>query len=862
MTKAETAAERVMPVHALPPLEALAAVQSRAGGLTASEVAARRKLWGPNVLPTPAGKSLASVFVSQFRSPFIYLLLAAALVSLALREQADAAFIGIVLLTNAGIGTFQEWRAELRSRALRQLVHGYVTALRDGQPVRLEAEALVPGDIVTIETGLRVPADLRLLECRDLLVNESLLTGESMPVEKRWDKAIAPGCALDERSTMLHAGSSVIVGRGSGVVTATARRTELGRIAESLADQPSPSPPLMRQMTRLTRAMSLAMVGVIVLLAAIEASRGTPLAQIALVAIALAVAAIPEGLPVAMTVALSIAVHRMAARRVVVRNLPAVEGLGSCTLIAVDKTGTLTINRVTVDQIWLPGLGQRPANDPAARDLAYAAAVCNEAALGHAADGADAVGDTVDIAFMRQAAVFGVADAARRDEFAGAIAYEPELKFAAAFRRRDGIVHAYVKGAGEAVLAMCADVDPQSSAAADALAQDGYRVLAIAAGPVDKCDRSGLVGLRFLGFAALIDPLRPEAAGAVTQARQAGVDVRMITGDHPLTALALARRLGLARDPAALIAGSELARLQNDAFDAAVLGACVYARIEPLQKLAIVRSLQRSGHVVAMTGDGVNDAPALNAADIGVAMAHSGTDVARDAADILLVDDNFASIVSGIEEGRIAYDNLRKVIAMSISTGAAEIGLFVLAVLFDLPAPLTAIQLLWLNLVTNGLQDVALAFERGEPDTLRRRPRPPNQPLIDRRMVEQTVLAGAVIAGLSFALYANLLASGVAHVLAQNALLWLVVCFENAHALNCRSETRSLLAIPFAANPLLLLAIAGAQIVQVAAMYTPGLNRVLDLAPLPWQHWLGVAALALLIVPVMELYKAWRRKHS
>jgi magnesium-transporting ATPase (P-type) len=482
--------------------------------------------------------------------------------------------------------------------------------------------------------------------------------------------------------------------------------------------------------------------------------------------------------------------------------------------------------------------------------------------LGQADDGNQDTGDTVDIAFLRLALGFGAADAAQRDAPAGAIPYEPELKFAAAFRRRDGVLHAYVKGAGEAVLAMCADVDPQAGAAADELAREGYRVLAIAAGEVSEADRSGLVGLRFLGFAGLIDPLRPEAAAAVAQARRAGVEVRMITGDHPLTALAIARRLGLADGDGALIGGGELARLDGAAFDAAVSGACVFARIEPLQKLAIVESLQRSGHVVAMTGDGVNDAPALRAADIGVAMARSGTDVARDAADILLVDDNFASIVSGIEEGRIAYDNLRKVIAMSISTGAAEIGLFVLAVLFGLPAPLTAIQLLWLNLVTNGLQDVALAFEGGEPGTLQRRPRPPQQPLIDRHMVEQTVLAGAVIAGLSFALYAGLLASGMAHMAAQSMLLWLLVCFENAHALNCRSETRSLFAIPFAANPLLLLAIAGAQILQVAAMYTPGLNRVLDLAPLPWQHWLGVAALALLILPVMELYKAWRRKHS
>jgi calcium-translocating P-type ATPase len=861
MTQAQQALDSAT-FYALSPQAALAALEAREAGLTAGEAVARARRWGSNTLPTPRGKSLVGVFAAQFRSPFIYLLLAAAVVSLAVGELADAGFICFVLLVNAAIGTFQEWRAELRSRGLRQLVRGFVTALRDGQAVRLDAEALVPGDIVMIETGLRVPADLRLLNCRDLLVNESLLTGESMPVEKRWDAVLAADCPLDARSTVLHAGTTVIVGRGTGLVTATGLHTELGRIAASLAERPSPPPPLSRQMTRLTRAMSVAMVGVITLLVVVEVSRGAPVAQIALIAIALAVSAIPEGLPVAMTVALSIAVHRMAARQVVVRNLPAVEGLGSCTLIAVDKTGTLTVNRVAVDQVWLPGLGPRPANDPAARELACAAALCNEANLGKADDGSDDTGDTVDIAFLRLASSFGMADATRRAERTGAVPYEPELKFAAAFCRRDGALQAYVKGAGEAVLAMCADVDPSASAAADALAKEGYRVLAVASGQVREADRSGLVGLRFLGFAGLIDPLRPEAADAIRQARGAGVEVCMITGDHPLTALAIAKRLGLADHAADVITGSDLARLRDAALDAAVLRARVFARIEPLQKLAIVQSLQRGGHVVAMTGVGVNDAPALRAADIGVAMARSGTDVARDAADILLVDDNFASIVSGIEEGRIAYDTLRKVIAMSISTGAAEIGLFVLAVAFGLPAPLTAVQLLWLNLVTNGLQDVALAFESGEPDTLRRRPRPPGQPLIDRRMVEQTVLAGVVIAGVSFALYASLLGSGVTQAAAQNALLWLVVCFENAHVLNCRSETRSLLSIPFAANPWLLLAIAGAQTVQVAAMHTPGLDRLLDVTPLPWNQWLSLAALALTIIPVMEIYKAWRRNHS
>jgi Ca2+-transporting ATPase len=848
--------------HAVEPQAVVSRLGGGSAGLAAAEAKRRLDWHGRNELPQARRRGMALVLLDQFRSPFIYLLLAAAALSLLLRHFADAGFVLVVLVMNAAIGAWQEWGAEQRIRSLQTLVRSVVTVRRDGAARDIDSRELVPGDIVLCATGLRIPADLRLISGRDLVVDESLLTGESHPVFKRAAPAAASEAVLGDRHTMLHAGTPILSGRGEAVVVATGAHTELGRIARSLAENPAPPTPLTRRMAGFTRVVSVAVVAVIAILAAIEIGRGAPIADILLIAIALAVSAIPEGLPVAMTVALSVAVRRMAQRNVIIRRLPAVEGLGSCTVIASDKTGTLTLNSLTIEKLWLPGIGQVDADDPRGHALATSGAICNEASLGP--DGGSdrgrggASGDSVDIAFLSLAHRHGVLAAARRLPIATALCYEPERKFAAALvDEAHKLVH--VKGAPETVFAMCRDVPLAAHEAATSLAAAGYRLIAVAAGAGEGVDLVEPRGLRLLGLAAIIDPLRPDAADAIAAARGAGIRVCMVTGDHPRTALTIARQLGLARDAGEVMTGSELAALDEGDFAAAVDRARVFARVEPLQKLKIVEAMRAAGHVVAVTGDGVNDAPALRAADIGVAMAGAGTDVAREAADILLVDDNFASIVHGVEEGRFAYDNIRKVIFLVVSTGAAEIILFVLATLTGLPPPLTAVQLLWLNLVTNGIQDVALAFEKGEPGALARKPRPPGSPVFDRRMIEQTALSGMFIGGVSFFYYRYMLDAGLAHAAAQNALLWLLVCFENAHCLNCRSERRSVLRIPLSGNWLIVIGILAAQGLQLVAMATPGLNQVLGVAPLEFGQWLLLAGLALTIVPLMEGYKVLAR---
>jgi Ca2+-transporting ATPase len=843
--------------HHLPVEDVLAELQTSPAGLSEAEAASRLRLWGPNELPESKGKTLSGVFLAQFKSPLIYLLLAAGAVSFAIGHETDAAFIFAVLLLNAGIGTYQEWRAETRARALKALIKGSVAAWRDNELVRLTVDALVPGDIVQVESGEKVAADLRLIEALNLTADESLLTGESLAVRKLPGAAVAADAPLGDRVTMLHAGTTVRAGRCLAVVVATGRRTVVGELAAVL-EQPEPPPPLVRRMARFTRHLAVAMIAVILVIAGLEALRGVAAADIFLLAIALTVAAIPEGLPVAMTVALAMATHRMGLRHVLVRHLAAVEGLGACTLIATDKTGTLTLNRLTIERLWVRDQGELSPGDPAGQRLLLAGAHASELPAGNS-EGLS--GDAVDLAFFASAAIHGWGSGPAHGPLAGRIPYEPERRFAAAFYESEDALLAYVKGAPETVASLCADAGTEALAAAEQMSAAGYRVIAVAAGRVADASEDGLGGLHLLGFAGLIDPLRPEAKPAMAAAQRAGIRVVMITGDHPLTALAIASQLGLANSREEVVTGAELAKLAGSSFDALAGRARVFARTEPLQKLAIVESLRRQGHVVAVTGDGINDAAALHAADIGIAMGKSGTDVARDAADLILTDDNFASIVAGIEEGRVAYDNVRKVILLLISTGTGSILLMLLAALAGLPPPLTAVQLLWLNLIANGLQDVALAFEKGEPGVLERSPRAAHVPVFDRRMIEQVVLGGAVIGDAAFVSYLALLDAGTPHDAAQGIILWLLVCCGNAYCLNSRSETQSAFRIPMSNNPLLIGSIISAQLLQLAVLGVPPLRSLLSLHALTIGDALLFASVAIFVLAVMEIHK-WLCRRS
>lgn len=874
--------------HALSGGAALERLDSEVRGLSATEAEARLARFGRNLLPEPKGRSLLAIAIGQLQSPLIYLLLVAGAISVALGERDDALFIFIVLAVNTAIGTVQEARAEANTAALRSILRIRARVVRDGRMRLVDGAELVPGDIVALEAGDRVPADLRILRGADLEADESTLTGESLPVAKSASPVLPQDAPVADRANMLHTGSNVQRGRAEALVVATGSATQLGRIAEALHGH-APPPPLTRRLDRFTQILGAASLVLVFVVVGLELLRGSALRDTFFVATALAVAVIPEGLPVAVTVALSIATRRMARRNVIVRHLPAVEGLGACTVIATDKTGTLTVNQLTATRVWLPDRGiievagsggeltggfsvaGRPAGAgelDAVRQLARSATLCNDAELVPELGAAGRTGDTVDLAFLVLAIKAGLdpSDIRRACERVDEVPFAAERRYAAVLSQDGRTARIDAKGAAERLLPLCRAEDRASGlAAAETMASDGYRVLAV----VTRTAGSGLLeeessleerlrDLTLLGLVGFIDPLRPEAREAVQECRSAGIAVKMITGDHPVTALAIARDLGIAATPEHVVTGADLAGVDA----ARMQGSSVFARVDPRQKFDIVERLQSAGEIVAVTGDGVNDAPALRKADLGVAMGRAGTDVARDAADLVLTDDNFASVVAGVEEGRAAYANIRKVIYLLVSTGAAEVVLFILATATGLPLPLTAIQLLWLNLVTNGGQDVALAFEKAEPDLLARPPRRPGEPVFDGLMIRQTLISGTFMGLVAFAFWQQALARGMDEFTARNVLLFLMVAFENVQLFNCRSETRSALRIPLSNNWPVVVAVFGAQGLHISAAYIPGLRGTLEVEPISLQIWLVLVPAALSLLIVMEIDKWLRRRRQ
>ena len=873
--------------------DVLDALGTATGGLGDAEAALRLQQYGPNTLPRREPPGLFEIVLRQFKSPLIYLLGIAAGVSLVIGEIKDAAFIMGVLLINAVIGTVQEARAEHASQALQQLLRIRAAVRRSQQVLDVDAETLVPGDVVYLESGNRVPADIRLIAAHGLEVDESLLTGESLPVAKDADWSGSAGTPLADRLNMLHAGAMVARGRCHGAVVATGADSAIGSLALDVIRSEGGRPPLVERMERFTRRIAI----IVLVAAAAIAVMGVVMGRYAVTemfmfGVALAVSAIPEGLPVALTVALAIGTTRMARRGVIVRRLAAVEGLGSCTLIASDKTGTLTCNELTVQQLRSPdggvyevtgqgfepdgrflkdGVPVQPDEAAALADLARSVTLCNEAELLRRDGGWAWRGDPTDVALLTMAHKLGwrKEDTEELHPQVNEIPFEPERQFAATFNRDGDGVRVHVKGAPERVLQMLAagqDVE-RLLAMAREMAENGYRVLAVADGPAPadlgatdapptpgELDCSGLVGM--------IDPLRPDVREAVADAREAGVTTVMITGDHPLTALAIARDLGLASAADEVITGVDLIAAPPESLPDLIARTKVFARVAPHQKLEIVNAAREAGHFVAVTGDGINDAPALRAANIGVAMGKSGTDVAREAAELVISDDHFGTITAGIEEGRIAYNNIRNVIYLLISTGAAEVILVALALLFGSPIPLLPVQLLWLNLVTNGIQDVALAFEPGVGDERLQPPRPPREPIFNRLMIERTLVAALFMGVVGFALFQWCLAAGWSEDASRNALLMLMVLFENVHLFNCRSETRSAFAISPLRSPVLMVGMLVAFSIHVAMTYLPVGNLLLTTQPVDAASWLQLLMLSLPILAVMELHKlSWSLRH-
>jgi magnesium-transporting ATPase (P-type) len=889
--------ETVRAWHALPAAAVLAALDSVGSvGLTEAAAAARLRRDGRNALPASRAPQPVRIVLRQLRSPLVYVLLFAAALSLALGHVTDAGFIGFVLLVNSLLGAWQEWNAEQQSRALQGMLRVRATVIRDGTTRELDAAELVRGDIVTLESGQFVPADLRLLDTRGLEVNESLLTGESLPAAK--DAAFTPDASAlpADRPNCAYAGTVVVRGRAHGIVIATGQGTEVGRLALVVTATTGGKPPLTERMERFSRTIAIVVLlaAVVIATVAVLVHQQSPFTMFTF-GVALAVSAIPEGLPVAVTVALAIAARRMAARGAIVRQLPAVEGLGSCSLIASDKTGTLTCNELTASELHLAesgaaydvtGTGYRPLGDLRRRpgeqvrdagfeaaELAEAlriAAACNEAELART-EGQDWIvrGDPTDLALLALAGKGGVDREATLLErpCVAQIPYEPERRYAATFHVRRGGSDApwiAVKGAPEQVLAMCAMPEARRQQWLEftgQLAAAGRRVLALASGSSNGVLAPGAApaepnGLTLRALIGLEDPLRDGVRDAIARCGRAGIRVVMVTGDHPVTALAIARQLGIADAPADVVAGPELDALSPREFVAKVASARVFARVTPEQKLAIVQAAQAAGHFVAVTGDGVNDAAALRRANIGIAMGRGGTDVARQASDLVLSDDNFTTIVAGVEEGRIAYQNIRNVVYLLTAAGIAEVLTVGVAVLAGLPLPLLPVQLLWLNLVTNGIQDVGLAFERGRGNELALPPRPTREPIFNRLMLQRGVLAGLWMSALGVALFVWLLAAGVPVEHARNSLLLLMVLMQNIDAVNARSEHVPVPRLPWRHNPLLLGGISVALGLHILAMYAPWLQRVLSVQPPTLAEWIALPLLAVTLMFVMESQKA------
>jgi len=879
------------------PIEALyARLETRPEGLSDSEAAARLATYGPNRPPQEKATPLWRLFIRQFFNPLIYVLLAAGALSISLQEYNDAIFIGIVLLVNAIIGTGQEFAAGRAAESLQGLLKTQAQVKRAGRKCTVPAEDLVPGDVLLLEAGQCIGADICLTRSQGLRVDESLLSGESLPVKKQ---------ALHKEETETHhafSGTMVTRGTGRGVVVATGKDAKIGQIARRLSSEKLQAP-LMQRMARFTLWLALVMVGLIALMGWINLKQGMALEQVLMVSVGMAVAAIPEGLPIALTVALAVGMRRMAKRQVIVRRLVAVEALGSCTMIATDKTGTLTENRMTVTQLLLPdgGLWRRgmheesmepqlehagQAFDTRRDKLAFRALLAGGLANETHLDGDAITGDPVDRALLEVGMLGGLQwpELKTRYQTLASIPYAQSGHYSAVLCEAKGRHKLHVKGSVESVLKMCGRMQTAKGATRldathiheqmQTMAKQGLRVLALAMQEVDTppegaLEEAHLQGMTFLGLVGMEDPLRPEAKDAVAACHKAGVEVVMITGDHPETAYAMGKQLGLCSRPTQVVTGSLLASMAETnplAMDEVTAEAKVYARIAPEQKLDIVQSLSRQGHFVAMTGDGVNDAPALSSAHVGVAMGESGTDVARESADIILTDDRFSSIVEGIREGRIGYQNIRKVVFFLLTVGMAEIVLFLWAQAFQLPIPLFAVQLLWLNLVTSGIQDKALALEPAEGDELQRPPRPPKERIMNGRMLWLVGLGAMVMGTGAFATFQWLLAQGHGEDVARNLTLLLMVLFSNLLILSSRSQTHSLFHQSLLNNPYLLLSTVAAQAVHIAALYIPALQDMLHLAPVTLEQWGGLLCIALSLLLVMEIekwgYRRWKVTHA
>lgn len=827
-------------------------------GLSPDEATTRIDRYGRNALPEVARRRPWRMIVDQFADFMILVLIAAAVVSGVIGEPGDTIAIIVIVLLNAAIGFVQEYRAEQAMAALRRMAAPTARVRRGGEVVTVPADALVPGDTVLLDAGNVVPADLRLVETARLKIAEAALTGESQPVDKTDGCLAAADIPLGDRRNMAYKGTIVTYGRGVGVVTATGLDTELGRIARLLAGAQEVKTPLQKRLARFGTGLAIAVLAICVIVFVAGVLRGEPLVLMFLTAVSLAVAAIPEALPAVVAISLALGAYKMVRQNALIRRLPAVETLGSITYICSDKTGTLTCNRMRAEAFFAEG---RRGDGPATREpwttLFRALALNSDATIGETGQ---ASGDPTEVALLEAAARTGATRVELEQTYCrvAELPFDSERKLMTTLHRDgDGIV-AFVKGAPESLLPRAATQLQAAGEAplpiedilseAEAMAADGLRVLAVAFRRMDAVPQpleSVEQDLVFLGLVGLLDPPRPEAQQAVAECKSAGVTPVMITGDHPATARAIARRLGIVDEDGEIMTGAELATVAEEDLAARVARVRVYARVDPQQKIRIVSALQARGEFVAMTGDGVNDAPALKRADIGVAMGKGGTDVAREASHMVLLDDNFATIVQAVREGRRIFDNIRKFIKYTMTSNSGEIWTIFLAPFLGLPIPLLPIHILWINLVTDGLPGLALANEPAEADVMRRRPRPPTESIFAHGMWQHIVWVGLLMGGICLALQAWAIHTGSAHW--QSMVFTVLTLSQLGHVLAIRSERESLFAVGPLSNRFLVITLALTFLLQLATLYVPALNPVFKTQPLD-AHELALSLLLSTVV--------------
>ncbi len=881
--------------YQLPVKEVIQKLGTSEKGLTDEEAKQRLSQHGLNKLAEEEKINKFKILLHQFTSPLIYILLVAGVVTIFLEEYIDSGVIFSVVILNAIIGFIQEFKAEESVRALKKMVVPKAKVLRNGNEKEINSEELVPGDIVMLASGVRVPADLRLFKTIELRIDESMLTGESIPVDKITSLIREDNLTPGDQKNMTFMGTIVVNGRAKGLVVETGHRTFLGQIAKEVREVLEIKTPLQNRLMHFAKLIGI----VVTAFSAIVFMAGTMLGEKAsemfMTAVATAVSAIPEGLPVAVTITMAIGVARMARRNSIIRKLPAVETLGSTTVIGSDKTGTLTKNEMTVKLIFdgkrtyeATGSGYEPRGELLldgmpleARDLKNLLHVlrigllCNESNIYEENGQYKVDGDPTEGALIVSALKASLKPETEKEKYQQItiIPFESDYGYMATLHKHRGKKIIFVKGAPERVLDMCIeDIQGEKIKASEILniasnfAQEGLRVLAfaykIASDETEELTHREIESLTFVGLQGMIDPPRPEVISAIDGCKKAGIRVVMITGDHSVTAVAIAKKLGIGSGDYKVLAGKDIEALSDRELFNKVKDISVYARVSPQHKLRITQQLLKHGDIVAITGDGVNDAPALKAAHIGIAMGKSGTDVAKEASDMLLTDDNFASIFAAVEEGRVVYENIKKVTLFLVSCGFGELVAIIVTILIGYPIPYIPAQILWLNLVTNGFQDIALAFEPAEKGILARPPRNPEEGILSSLMIQRTFLMGMVLAAGTLFIFISNLNSGVPLGRARTLALTTMVFFQFYQAFNCRSEKQSIFTTSPFSNPFLLYSMIAAFLAQLSVIYVPALQWVFRTEPITINEWVQILMVSVTVIIVVEIDKWIRRQKS